>query len=55
MVFERGLEPVLAELEKGLLTTALKRAGNSKTRAAELLKTTFRSFRYKAKKYGISS
>lgn len=55
MVFARGLEPVLAELEKGLLTTALKRAGNSKTKAAELLKTTFRSFRYKAKKYGISS
>ena len=52
-VFERGLEPVLAELERELITDALKRAGNSKTKAAELLKTTFRSLRYKIKKYGI--
>ena len=33
--------------------SALARADNSKTRAAELLKMSFRSLRYKTKKLGI--
>ncbi|HET98575.1 MAG TPA: sigma-54-dependent Fis family transcriptional regulator [Desulfurivibrio alkaliphilus] len=51
---ERGLEPVLAELEREMIIKALERAENSKTKAAELLKTTFRSLRYKIKKYQIT-
>ncbi len=51
----RGLEPVLADLERELIVDALQQTGNSKTRAAELLKTTFRSLRYKVKKYRIAS
>ncbi len=52
-LFERGLEVVVADLEKNLISHALDKAGNSKTRAAELLKVSFRSLRYKAKKYDL--
>jgi two-component system response regulator PilR (NtrC family) len=52
-LFERGLETVVADLEKSLISHALQKAGNSKTRAAELLKVSFRSLRYKAKKYDL--
>lgn len=52
-LFERGLEVVVADLEKNLISHALAKAGNSKTRAAELLKVSFRSLRYKAKKYDL--
>ena len=52
-LFERGLEVVVADLEKNLISHALEKAGNSKTRAAELLKVSFRSLRYKAKKYDL--
>ncbi|MFH7321307.1 sigma-54-dependent transcriptional regulator [Desulfurivibrio sp. D14AmB] len=52
---ERGLEPVLADLERELIIKVLERADNSKTKAAELLKTTFRSLRYKIKKYRITT
>ena len=52
-LFERGLETVVADLEKSLISHALHKAGNSKTRAAELLKVRFRSLRYKAKKYDL--
>ncbi len=52
-LFERGLETVVADLEKSLISHALHKAGNSKTRAAELLKVSFRSLRYKAKKYDL--
>ncbi|MFZ5775600.1 MAG: sigma-54-dependent transcriptional regulator [Thermodesulfobacteriota bacterium] len=51
--FRVGLEPYVVELEKRLLRQALERTGNSKTRAAELLKMSFRSFRYLVKKYDI--
>ena len=52
-VFNRGLEPALADLEQEMIISALEKAENSKTRAAELLGTSFRSLRYKIKKYGI--
>ncbi|MDF1614881.1 sigma-54-dependent transcriptional regulator [Desulfurivibrio dismutans] len=54
-VFSRGLEPTLADLEREMIVSALEKAGNSKTRAAELLRTSFRSLRYKIKKYGIDA
>ncbi len=52
-LFERGLEEVMAEMEKKLLNTALQKSGNSKMKAAELLRISFRSFRYKVKKYEL--
>lgn len=52
-LFERGMEEVLASLEKQIIAHALKKVGNSKMRAAELLKVSFRSLRYKTKKYGL--
>jgi two-component system response regulator PilR (NtrC family) len=52
-LFSRGLEEVMAETEKSFLTAALEKTGNSKMRAAELLRISFRSFRYKVKKYDI--
>jgi two-component system, NtrC family, response regulator PilR len=52
-LFERGLEEVMAETEKTFLNTALKTSGNSKMQAAELLRISFRSFRYKVKKYEL--
>ena len=52
-LFERGLDDVLTHLEKQMISHAMKKAGNSKMRAAELLKVSFRSLRYKTKKYNI--
>ena len=52
-LYERGLENVIADLEKRLIEHALDQSGNSKTKAAELLGVSFRSLRYKAKKYGL--
>jgi two-component system response regulator PilR (NtrC family) len=52
-LYERGLENVIADLEKRLIQHALGQCGNSKTKAAELLGLSFRSLRYKAKKYGL--
>ncbi|GAB4342743.1 MAG: sigma-54 dependent transcriptional regulator [Desulfobulbaceae bacterium] len=52
-LFARGMEDVLIDLEKDLISHALKKADNSKMRAAELLKISFRSLRYKIKKYGL--
>ncbi|MEN8188602.1 MAG: sigma-54 dependent transcriptional regulator [Thermodesulfobacteriota bacterium] len=52
-LFDRGLEDVMVDLEKRLISHALKKSNNSKMRAAELLKISFRSFRYKVKKYDI--
>ncbi len=48
-----GLDKFMADQEKILIKDALAKSGNSKTRAAELLKTSFRSLRYKAKKYEL--
>lgn len=52
-LFERGMEDILTCLEKKIICHALQKAGNSKMRAAELLKVSFRSLRYKTKKYNI--
>ncbi len=52
-LFSRGLDEVMAETEKIFLATALKKSGNSKMKAAELLRISFRSLRYKVKKYDI--
>jgi two-component system response regulator PilR (NtrC family) len=47
------LEQVVADLEKRLMQDALEKAGGIQTRAAQLLGINFRSFRYRAKKYGL--
>jgi len=52
-LLERGLDDILASLEKRIIEYALAKTDNSKMRAAELLKISFRSLRYKTKKYGI--
>ena len=52
-LFARGMEDVIVSLEKKLLQHALNKTGNSKKKAAELLKITFRSLRYKTKKYDL--
>jgi two-component system response regulator AtoC len=48
------LEPAVGELESRMIAEALKRAGGSKTRAAQLLDISERSVWYKVKKYGLS-
>ena len=52
--FTIGLEEAVVRLEKQMIRRALERADNSKMKAAELLKVSFRSLRYKIKKYGIT-
>lgn len=52
-LFNEGLEAIICRYEKKLLTLALERT-KSKMKAAELLKMSFRSFRYKVKKYNIN-
>lgn len=52
-LFTIGLDEVMAETEKKCLTAALEKSGNSKMKAAELLRISFRSFRYKVKKYDL--
>jgi two-component system response regulator PilR (NtrC family) len=48
-----SLERHLDETERRYLLEALKRADGVKTRAAELLGLTFRSFRYRLAKHGL--
>ena len=52
-LYDRGLDDVMAGLEKRLILHALEQSGNSKTKAADLLKVSFRSLRYKTKKYDL--
>ncbi len=52
-LFELGLERVIVRMEKELIQLALQKADNSKMKAAELLRISFRSLRYKTKKYNI--
>ena len=52
-LFDIGLEKVVDNLEKKLITYALTKTDNSKIKAADLLRISFRSLRYKIKKYGI--
>jgi two-component system response regulator PilR (NtrC family) len=47
------MEKVVADLEKSLMRDALEKAGWIQTKAAQLLGINFRSFRYRAKKYGL--
>ncbi len=52
-LFDRGLEDILQRVEKEMILHALAKADNSKMRAADLLKLSFRSLRYKTKKHNI--
>ena len=52
-LYSLGLEEVLQRVEKEMILHALSKADNSKMRAADLLKLSFRSLRYKTKKHGI--
>ena len=47
------LDETLARIERRLLTQALERSGGVQKAAARLLKTTFRSLRYRLAKYGL--
>ncbi len=47
------LEEVVGGIEKGLLLKALKNARGVKKEAARLLRISFRSLRYRLKKYGV--
>lgn len=50
-----ALEQMLEELEKQYLTKALEMTGGAKKKAAELLKMSFRSLRYRLAKFGLDS
>jgi len=50
---DQSLDTYMEGIEKKLLEDALKKARYNKTRAAEILGISFRSFRYKLKKFGI--
>ena len=52
-LFALGLEDILQRVEKETILHALAKADNSKMRAADLLKLSFRSLRYKTKKHNI--
>jgi len=47
------LDACLGEMERSLLIQALERTGGNRTHAAKLLKTSFRSLRYRLVKYGL--
>jgi two-component system response regulator PilR (NtrC family) len=48
------LDAHLEDLRRRYMVEAMERSGGVQTRAAEILGMTFRSFRYFAKKYGLS-
>lgn len=50
---DQSLDTYMEDIEKQMLEEALKKARFNKTRAAEALGISFRSLRYKLKKYGI--
>ena len=50
---DESLDSYMEGIEKKMLEDALQKARYNKTRAAELLGISFRSFRYKLKKFGI--
>jgi two-component system response regulator PilR (NtrC family) len=52
-LYDLGIERVIANLEKKLISHTLMKTNNSKMKAAELLQISFRSLRYKVKKYGL--
>ena len=47
------LDALMERIERELLRQALRRAGGIQSRAAQLLRTSFRSFRYRLQKYGL--
>jgi two-component system response regulator PilR (NtrC family) len=47
------LEKYIQDLERSFLLAAMERSGGVRTRAADALKMSYRSFRHYAKKYGI--
>ncbi len=49
-----ALEPYLEEIERALLQQALSRADGVRTKAAQLLGLSFRSFRYRLAKLGLA-
>ena len=49
------LEKYLEGVGRTLMQQALERTGGVQTRAAELLRMSFRSFRYYARKYGLTT
>ena len=51
--FDLGLEQYITDGEKRLIKAALTRTNNSRMKAADLLKMSFRAFRYKTKKYNL--
>jgi len=48
-----NLEEHICKIERSYLLAALERSGGVRTRAADLLKMTYRSFRHYAKKYEV--
>jgi two-component system response regulator PilR (NtrC family) len=52
-LYNKGLDEIMATLEKEMIEHALAKTDNSKIQAAGLLKISFRSLRYKVQKYGI--
>jgi two-component system, NtrC family, response regulator PilR len=48
-----NLEEHIGQMERSFLLAAMERSGGVRTRAAELLQMSYRSFRHYAKKYGI--
>jgi len=50
---EQTLDTYIEDIEKKMLEDALEKTRYNKTRAAELLGISFRSFRYKLKKFGM--
>ena len=53
-LYDLGLEEIMARTEKDHIEKALKKADFSKMKAAEMLKISFRSLRYKVQKYNIT-
>ena len=49
------MEQFIGTIEKELLLTALRKAGGTKKKAAQLLNISLRIFRYKLKKYSLSN
>jgi len=47
------MESYIAEMERSLITSALQQSNGVQTKAAELLKLSYRSFRHLVKKYDI--
>lgn len=47
------LDRLMEQIERDLIERALERAGGVQSRAAQLLRTSFRSLRYRLQKYGL--